>query len=102
MEGHVFGCFATWHESNSFGHCAIMTACCSVAFPANYFGKISAQPHTSLCIQFLNRENNDYNNTLPLVKQICFTIAWGCAEILPLLYFGILGTGRNGTCCLRP
>ena len=22
-------------------------------------GKISAQPHTSLCIQFLNRENND-------------------------------------------
>ena len=36
MEGHVFGCFATWHESNSFGHCA-MTACCSVAFPANYF-----------------------------------------------------------------
>ena len=23
------------------------------------FGKISAQPHTSLCIQFLNRENND-------------------------------------------
>ena len=46
-------------------------------------GKISAQPHTSLCIQFLNRENNDYNNTLPLGKQICFTIAWGCAEILP-------------------
>ena len=37
MEGHVFGCFATWHESNSFGHCAIMTACRSVAFPANYF-----------------------------------------------------------------
>ena len=24
-----------------------------------FFGKISAQPHTSLCIQFLNRENND-------------------------------------------
>ena len=46
-------------------------------------GKISAQPHTSLCIQFLNRENNDKNNTLPLGKQICFTIVWGCAEILP-------------------
>ena len=47
------------------------------------YGKISAQPHPTLCIQFLNRENNDKNNTLPLGKQICFTIVWGCAEILP-------------------
>ena len=47
------------------------------------FGKISAQPHTTLCIQFLDRENNDKNNRLPLGKQICFTIVWGCAEILP-------------------
>ena len=46
-------------------------------------GKISAQPHTTLCIQFLDRENNDKNNTLPLGKQICFTIVWGCAETLP-------------------
>ena len=46
-------------------------------------GKISAQPHTTLCIQFLNRENNDKNNTFPLGKQICFTIVWGCAETLP-------------------
>ena len=46
-------------------------------------GKISAQPHTTLCIQFLDRENNDKNNRLPLGKQICFTIVWGCAEILP-------------------
>ena len=38
------------------------------------FGKVSAQPHTTLCIQFLDRENNDKNNTLPLGKQICFTI----------------------------
>ena len=45
-------------------------------------GKISAQPHTTLCIQFLDRENND-KNTLPLGKQICFTIVWGCAETLP-------------------
>ena len=50
------------------------------------FGKISVQPHTTLCIQFLNRENNDKNNTLPLGKQICFTIVWGCAEILPELF----------------
>ena len=37
-------------------------------------GKISAQPRTTLCIQFLDSENNDKNNTLPLGKQICFTI----------------------------
>ena len=47
------------------------------------WGKISAQPHTTLCIQFLDRENSDKNNRLPLGKQICFTIVWGCAEILP-------------------
>ena len=29
-------------------------------------GKISAQSHTALCIQFLDRENNDKNNRLPL------------------------------------
>ena len=34
-------------------------------------GKISAQLHPTLCIQFLDRENNDKNNTLPLGKQIC-------------------------------
>ena len=34
--------------------------------------KISAQPRTTLCIQFLDRENNEKNNTLPLGKQICF------------------------------
>ena len=27
--------------------------------------KISAQPHTTICIQCLDRENNDKNNTLP-------------------------------------
>ena len=36
-----------------------------------------------LTIQFLDRENNDKNNTIPLGKQICFTIVWGCVEILP-------------------
>ena len=45
-------------------------------------GKISAQPHTTLCIQFLDKENNDKNNTKPLGKQICLTIVWGYAEIL--------------------
>ena len=51
----------------------------------NMFGKISAQPHPTLCIQFLDRENNDKNNTLPLGKQICFTV-WRCAEILPTIW----------------
>ena len=46
-------------------------------------GKISAKPHPTLCIQFLNRENNDKNNTFPSGKQICFTTVWGCAETLP-------------------
>ena len=46
-------------------------------------GKISGQSQTTLCIQFLDRENSDKNNTLPLGKQICFTIVWGCAETLP-------------------
>ena len=49
----------------------------------NSLGKVSTQPHPTLCIQFLNRENNDKNNTFPLGKQICFTIVWGCAETLP-------------------
>ena len=49
------------------------------------YGKISAQPHSTLCIQFLNRENND-KNTLPLGKQICFTIVQGCAETLPKVH----------------
>ena len=48
----------------------------------NYEGKISAQPHRTLCIQFPDRENNDKNNTLPLRKQICFSMVWGCAENL--------------------
>ena len=51
--------------------------------PRNKIGKISAQPHTTLCIQFLDRENNDKNNILPLRKQTCLTIVGGCAEILP-------------------
>ena len=45
--------------------------------------KFFAQPHTTLCIQFLDRENNNTNNTLPLGKQTCLTIVWGCAETLP-------------------
>ena len=57
------------------------------------FGKISAQPHTTSCIQFLDREKNDKNNKLPLGKQIGFTTVWGCAEILPkILLINVEGT----------
>ena len=57
--------------------------------------KISSQPHTTLCIQFLDRENNDKNNTSPLGKQICYTIVWGCAEILSRLRFHMLRKERE-------
>ena len=61
---------------------AVNLSVCTV-LQVEKFGKISAQPHTTLCIQFLDRENNDKNNTFPLGKQICFTIVWGCTETLP-------------------
>ena len=50
---------------------------------SNVLGKISAQPHPTLCIQFLDREDNDKNKTSPLGKQICFAMVWGRAKILP-------------------
>ena len=63
-------------------------------------GKISAHPHPTLCVQFLNRENNDKNNTqilcvrrsfwrfLPflLVYHRCYSvIRRRCQTIQPLL-----------------
>ena len=79
-------------------------------YVTNTFGKISVQPHPTLCIQFLNRENNDKNNTFPLGKQICFTMVWGCAETLPrdfptsawflmLLSGDISCVTRDSNCC---
>ena len=58
-------------------------------------GKTSAQPHTTLCIQFLDRENNDKNNTLPLGKQICFT------EAVRKFYPGRLMSILAGWTCLK-
>ena len=43
-------------------------------------GKISAQPHTTLCIQFLDRENNDKNNTLLLGKHIFYNSMGLCGS----------------------
>ena len=64
-------------------------------------GKISAQPHRTLCIQFLNRENNDKNTTLPFGKQICFTIVRGCAETLPFNVFYLRNTKNLSTLKLQ-
>ena len=44
-------------------------------------GKISAQPHATLSIQFLERENND-KQYIAVAKTDLFTVVWGCAEIL--------------------
>ena len=66
---------------HDFWECAILLTV--MIFHGAKFGKISAQPHTTLCIQFLNREKNDKNSTLLLRKHICLTIVWGYAEILP-------------------
>ena len=65
---------------------------CNLTFPLISVGKISAQPHTTLCIQFLNRENSDKNNTFPSGKQICFTIVWGCTETLPKIFYSLKRT----------
>ena len=45
-------------------------------------GKISAQPHTTLFMQFLDRENNDKNNRLPLGKQICCAIVYSSMKFI--------------------
>ena len=38
----------------------------SLIWTPRVFGKISAQPHTTLCIQFLDSENNNKSNRLSL------------------------------------
>ena len=69
------------HSSSLERSCHTYRGCPSVTVHEDRdLRKIPAQPHTTLCIQFLNRENNDKNNTLPLGKHICLTIVWGCAK----------------------
>ena len=53
-------------------------------------------PHSPILhYAFMDRENNDKNNTFPLGKQICLTIVWGCAEILP----SGVPAAASGSCC---
>ena len=56
----------------------------------NLSGKISAQPHPTLCIQFLDRKNNEENNTLPLGKHICFAIVWGMRKFPIYLSYSLI------------
>ena len=50
----------------NFSYLSILTVERFFNLNSKSFGKISAQPHTTLCIQFLDRENNDKSNRLPL------------------------------------
>ena len=64
----------------------------NAAFSTNC-GKISAQLHTTLCIQFMDRENNDKNNTLPLVKKDLFYNSMGlCGNFTPIAFYAVLLT----------
>ena len=40
-------------------------------------GKVSAQPHTTLCIQFLDRENNDKKRYITIEKTDLFYNSMG-------------------------
>ena len=63
-----------------------------------YIGKISAQPHTTLCIQFLNREKNDKNNTLPLRNCHLFNNSMGlCGNFTAIFLQDVFKDG--GMCC---
>ena len=67
-------------------------------------GNISAQPHTTLSIQFLTRENNEKNNTFPLGKQICFDNSMGlCWNFTPTLFYEKAGyLVPKAIYCFRP
>ena len=87
-----------FRASRKFWKIEVTTRVISHFKSQNVFGKISALPLTTLCIQFSDRKNNDKNNTLPLGKQICFTIVWGCAEILPCFSTEILKNILKRSC----
>ena len=53
-----------------------------------HLGKISAQPHLTVCTQFFNRENNDKNNTFPLGKKDLFYNSMGLCGNFTLICIG--------------
>ena len=56
-------------------------------------GKISAQPHTTLCIQFLDRGNNDKINIVVGKTDLFYNSMGLCGNVLPhFVLTGIRGT----------
>ena len=56
-----------------------------IAWNGKILGKISAQPHLKLCIQFLDRENNDINDTLKLGKHFFCNSMGLCGNFYQML-----------------
>ena len=67
--------------------CGLQSAVCIL-------GKISARPHTTLCIQFLDRGNNDKNQYIVVGKTDLFYNSMRlCGNVLPhFVLTGIRGT----------
>ena len=66
--------------------CGLQSAVCIL-------GKISAQPHTTLCIQFLDRGNNDKINIVVGKTDLFYNSMGLCGNVLPhFVLTGIRGT----------
>ena len=62
--------------------CIVHSAFCTNRYSWHQYSKLAQHP--TLRIQFLNRENNDKNNTFPLGKQILFYNSTGlCGNLTP-------------------
>ena len=66
----------TTQEQSSRLNCAMFRLCHGMRSRKMSLGKISAQPHTSLCIQSFVEENNSANNRLPLGLSALFSRSW--------------------------
>ena len=74
--------------------CGLQSAVCSLQSAVCILGKISAQPHTTLCIQFLDRGNNDKKQYIVVGKTDLFYNSMRlCGNVLPhFVLTGIRGT----------
>ena len=59
------------------------------------FGKISTQPHPTLCIQFLDREAITKTIHCHWENRFVLQIVWGYAEILPVLHLLLVVTHQS-------
>ena len=82
--------FCTW---STF---CIRSAVCSLRSAVCILGKISAQPHTTLCIQFLDRGNNDKKQYIVVGKTDLFYNGMRlCGNVLP--HFVLTGIRSTNT-----